>query len=170
VKGALNWQHSVLNITYEQFIFVMVLVLGATAGSSEAQEAQEIRPLSFGRLVILNNDTPGRITVDELGNVQRTSHFAIIEAPEYGIVRLSGFPANAQLFVSAIILQPQMSASIFSPEQFTLESINTAPFININSDGTDELRFGGDIVTSGSTNMNFADATYSSAISITFNY
>lgn len=156
--------------SYVRMTTCVILLLSGYTTSVVSQEVQEIRPLSFGKVVVLDNNTSGRIIIDQLGNVQLTEHFAIIEPPEYGIVRLTGFPPNAQLNVNAIILQSQMSASVFSPEQFTLVDINTIPLININSDGTDELRFGGEIVTSGSGSRNFVDAKYSSTISITFNY
>lgn len=135
-----------------------------------AQSLEETQPLSFGTLVVLDNSTSGSVEIDEVGNVSISNHFATIESPQYGVVQLSGFPPNAELFITPIIMQSQLSADIVSPEQFTLSSINTVSSVVINSDGTDEIRVGGEITTSGSGSMNFADADFSASYSLTFNY
>lgn len=135
-----------------------------------SQEIIEIRPISFGTVVVLDNTTVGSINIDAIGNVNISTHFAVIEPPLYGEFQLIDYPVNANLFLSGGILQGQTTTPTFSPEQFTLAAVNVPGIVNIGSDGTALIRAGGRMETSGSASLNFGDTTYTSRLIITVNF
>jgi len=149
------------------FLIIMMLILSVNAAS---QEIQEVRPISFGSVVILDNASPGSINIDFLGNVTISTHFGVIETPLYGIFRLVDYPAHANLFLTGGIIQGQTTSIQFSPEQFTLTNVNLPASVRVESDGTVDFRAGGRIVTSGSGSTTFADTTYTSRLIITVNF
>jgi len=149
----------------------VLILLGALVSKNiAAQEVQVIRPLSFGTVAVLDNDSVGSIAIDYLGNTRISTNFAVIELPEAGIFRLVGYPANSTLFVTGSIIQAQTSSPQVSPEQFELVSVDTPISVNIENDGTAEFGVGGELVTSGSTNETFGNQEYTARLLITVNF
>lgn len=128
------------------------------------------QPLSFGEIVVASNSSIQRIVIDDLGNVSFTSGIRPITRPQVGVVRLSNYPANAQVFVNIVVSQPNTNSIAASPEQFTLATVIAPPSIITERDGTALLRFGGEMQTSGSGSRNFADTIYSAQVFITLNF
>ena len=135
-----------------------------------AQEVQVIRPLRFGTVAVLDNDSVGSISIDYLGNTRISTNFAVVELPSTGIFRLVGYPANATLVVTGAVIQAQTTSPQASPEQFELVSVDTPLSVNIESDGTAEFSVGGELVTSGSTIETFGNQEYTARLLITVNF
>ncbi len=149
---------------------ITFLMVSSVAKLAYAQQIIEIRPISFGTVVVLDNSTVGSINIDAIGNVNISNHFAIIAPPLYGEFQLLNYPVNANLFLSGGILQGQSSTPVFSPEQFTLTAVNVLGIVNIGNDGSAIIRAGGRLETSGSGSLSFGDTTYTSRIIITVNF
>lgn len=133
-------------------------------------EVVNIRPLSFGRIVISDNSTIGEYTIDYLGNITATNHFRIIEAGSPAEFLLFNYPANAQVFITPSVIQASTSSTPFSTGQFTLVNLTSPGSIFIRTDGTAEVGVGGTLRTSGSGSMNYSDADYTINLQISFDF
>ncbi|GLR70671.1 DUF4402 domain-containing protein [Agaribacter marinus] len=135
-----------------------------------SQTIEQTREISFGTISVTDNSAQHQILIDQNGNIAVDDEFLVIDPPLHGVYRISGYPANVRLFLSSAIIQPQTQSTQFSPEQFTLISINIVPSIRVDSLGEADIIVGGTIQTSGSGNLIFGDTDYSSRFSITVNF
>lgn len=126
--------------------------------------------LSFGQLVVTSNSTVQSVVIDSIGNVSFTTGIRPITRPQVGVIQLSDYPANAQVFVTISVSQATTNSTLASPEQFTLARVIAPPSIVTERDGTALLQFGGELQTSGSGSRNFADTLYSAQVFITLNF
>ncbi|MGB3725131.1 MAG: hypothetical protein WA981_05140 [Glaciecola sp.] len=149
---------------------VFSLIMCGSLQNAQSQEVQEITPVYFGTVVVLDNSTVGSIRIDEFGNTTVSTHFAVIDPPRYGEFRLVNFVPNSILFITGGIIQAGTTSPQVSPEQFTLNAVNVRATIRVDADGNAEFRVGGELVTSGSNSLAFGNQTYTSRLSITVDY
>lgn len=146
------------------------ILIGLLSCSYAQAQVREIQPMSFGSVVILDNSSVQSISIDELGNISYSSGIRIVQPGNPGIIEGLGYPANAQLFVTANVAQGNTNSTVYSPEQFVLSTLHTATSVITESDGSFQLVVGGTLQTSGSGSRNFADTDYSATLTITVNF
>ncbi|MDG1120949.1 MAG: DUF4402 domain-containing protein [Glaciecola sp.] len=135
-----------------------------------ASDIEFIQDLDFGDIVVVDNSSPGTISLSYLGQLTVSSHFRIISPSQIGQVLLSNYPVNAELFVDAFVLQPNSSSAQVSPEQFQLTAISHPTSVRTRVDGTAIINLGGTIQTSGSGSLAYSDTDYSISIQIQVQY
>lgn len=146
---------------------LLVLILSTQVHGNDIEFIQD---LDFGDIVVVDNSSPGTISLTYLGQLSVSNHFRIISPSQIGQVLLSNYPVNAELFVDAFVLQPNSSSVNVSPEQFQLTSISHPASVRTRVDGTAVINLGGTIQTSGSGSLAYSDTDYSISIQIQVQY
>lgn len=146
------------------------MLIGLLPMQAYSNDIEFIQNLDFGDIVVVDNSSPGTISLSYLGQLTVSNHFRIISPSQIGQVRLSNYPVNAELFVDAFVLQPNSSSAQVSPEQFQLTSISHPVSVRTRVDGTAIINLGGTIQTSGSGSLAYSDTDYSISIQIQVQY
>lgn len=130
----------------------------------------EISPMDFGTVVIASNSTPETIVLGYTGSVGYSAGIYPVSPPSVAEFRLSNYPANQLLFISANSIQANSNSDIYSTEQFTLPHVDVPSVLTTDGSGTVTLYVGGTLQTSGSGSSSFIDTRYRINYQVTVNY
>jgi hypothetical protein len=146
-----------------------LMIFLAWAGAAQAQVVEQ-QALNFGTVVLVHNDSEGSLTVDIFGNISLDNNFRIVTPGNHAIFGVSGLPANSSLPVTVSVTNPTMNPRQVFDESFVLSITSYDQQARTDEFGDATIRVGGTITTSGSSNLNFAQATYESQIRVTINF
>lgn len=148
------------------------MIISSVASANVRATMLELeQALSFGNIVITDNSAAHSITVYQNGRVDYGSAFRVIRPGVPGILLLSGFRPNTQVYISSTIISAQSATNIgVQTEQFHLSSVTTEPKVILDRNGMGEIRIGGTLTTSGVKGGNYVDTRYQSQFSITIDY
>ncbi|MBM6549636.1 DUF4402 domain-containing protein [Marinomonas ostreistagni] len=130
----------------------------------------EIEPLAFGRIAIIDNDSPEYISISHVGVVSTSGSILVIERPEVGEFLFSNLPAYQRLNLSARPTQATSSSVQYSSEQFRLTAIDLPSAIDTDGNGEARIQVGGTLSTSGSGSTRYIDTQYRIRYQITIDY
>jgi hypothetical protein len=65
-----------------------------------AQVIQQLQPLSFGTIAIINNSQPGTLTIDRFGNVTSSNNFRIVLPPQEAVFQLYNLAPNTGISIT----------------------------------------------------------------------
>lgn len=141
------------------FLFIWV-------GPAYPQSLSEVRPLSFGTLVIRDNSTVNSVTVPLTGSVGTTGDILVLAPGAPGRFTVSGLPGGAalDLMINAEPLfgsQSQSGETFFRINQFFIPSP-----ITTDASGTATFDLGAQLDTSGNGNL-YGEDSYSGSVTIT---
>ena len=146
------------------------LILFVLCVNAVKADIEQVKPLDFGEIAIIDNSVASQLNIDYLGNITTDSGIRIIRPGEPGEYEASGFAGNVQLFISTQVISSVMNPGQVSGEYPNLVALDAPASIRTESDGTAIIFVGGTIQTSSSGSLNFLDATYSSNIQIIINF
>jgi len=129
-----------------------------------------IEPLSFGTIAVLDNSVTSDITISQTSQTTIVNHIRVIEPGNAAEFVLTDLPGNVQVFTTVSVTQ--MTTTTVNPaptEQFTLVSVDTAPFVYTDGTGYASIKVGGTLRTSGNGG-NYVDVQYQASLQLTFNY
>lgn len=138
--------------------------------SIKAQIFEEIEPVNFGTVAIVDNRQPLNLIIDSAGNYIISEGMYALVRGEPGIFRASGLAPNTRFFISLTPIQSRTVTETYSPEQFTVVSYNHQPSITTNGLGVAEFEVGGVFQTSGSGTTNFIDKKYTARFRVSIDF
>lgn len=153
-------------------IFIVFLIYLCSFRLAYAEEIIEITPLSFGTIVLLNNDETHEYKISFAGDVNADPAYIILTPGQPAEYLLTEFLTNTQLTIS--ILVPDTTTSLAgsidnSTSQFTIDNHHTASStITTNSLGEATINIGANLTSSGSGF--YTDATYFNNMTILVDY
>ncbi|MFT6206149.1 MAG: hypothetical protein ACJA0T_000046 [Colwellia sp.] len=131
-----------------------------------------LEPLSFGTIVVINNDSVGSITIEPDGDITLTGPTLILNPGQPALVRFSNLSPYTKLNITANVVQATTSLVNGVSEQFTLSNITTLPSVTTDALGTAIVSVGGTIETSGIGvgAGDYLDTTYTATFRVTINF
>lgn len=152
--------------THLIFILFFITLCKFTTGYTE--EITEITPLSFGTIVLLDNDDEHVYRISFAGDVNIDPAYIVIASGQPAEYLLTNFPANTQLTVSILVPETTTTAvngSNSTTSQFTIDNHHTAsPIVTTNSLGEATINVGANLTSSGSGS--YRDETFISTMTI----
>ena len=130
----------------------------------------EVEELAFGTLAILKNNVASQITINTNNQINFTNHIRVLVPGHRGEYLLSAYAPFTELFTSANILLTETSSSAPPSEQFTLTSLDTAPSVTTDANGTATVYIGGTIQTSGNASGTYYDTPYFVTFELAINF
>ncbi len=156
-----------MNMPYLKSIFCATLL------SSIAEvkgEIIELSPLTFGSVVIAENNTQEHVILTYAGNVIRSNGIYIVTPPTVGQFLLTNYPSNQQVFISGRSIQARSNSDIYSVDQFTLTDVDVPSVLTTDNSGSATLFVGGTLETSGSGVNSYVNTQYRISYQISVNY
>lgn len=152
---------------YLKSIFSATLLL---AFSEVRGDIIEISPLTFGSVVVAENNTPEQITVNHSRGVSHTNGIFIVSPPAVGEFLLTNYPSNQQVFISGRSIQARSNSDIYSADQFSLTDVDVPSVLTTDNSGAATLFVGGTLETSGSGVNSYLNTQYRISYQISVNY
>lgn len=130
--------------------------------------ATQIKPLSFGKIAVANNSQVSRVTISRFGQVSVTNNIYVVEAGSPGEIELSGYLPGSTLQINATIISTSVAA-VGLVSTFNLVSVDTASSVSIGSSGTEVIRIGGVLETTGD-NSTYFDGNFSTLVRLNIDF
>lgn len=138
---------------------------------SLAQVIAQTQALNLGTVAVLDNSTVGTISINNDALVQTTGGVRVLISGTPAIFSVTGFDSERRLFITVQANQSVTTTTLFSPEQFIIQSYDSSASITTNEVGDGEFSVGATFATSGSGSVNFRDGVqYQASYSVTVNY
>lgn len=154
-------------VLFAKALFLMLL--SPCAINDARADIVPVQLLDFGIIVVANNTSPATLTIDEFENVNASSGIRIISRGQPAIYQITNLTPNTTFTVDVDVINISMNPGVPSLEYFDLSILRVKNTVLSDNLGEATLSFGGQITTSGSGGLEFADATFSSNIRITVN-
>lgn len=127
------------------------------------------QPLSFGKVVVLDNSEPHTLTVPAYGPVLSSVGLRMIQGGQPGIYTVTGLDGPRAIALSADL--PVLSTTSYgSADRFELISLDMPAMVYSNEAGEVQIRVGATIQTSGSGTTHYLNETFSFPVNITLSY
>jgi hypothetical protein len=130
----------------------------------------EISPLDFGSIVVADNNSSQRISINYTGSISSTTGIYIVTPPATGEFLLTNYPSEQQVFITARSIQAQSNSDIYTADQFTLTDVDVPSVITTDPAGSATLYVGGTLETSGSGINSYTNTQYRITYQISVNY
>ena len=127
--------------------------------------------LSFGTVVVTDNSVVSSVSMNlSDGKTVATNKMLVLVPGQLGEFTLFGFTPYIELQITADFLTVKSNTNGEVTEQFTLDSLTTAPTVNTDADGKATLYIGGTLSTSGNGNNNYINTLYKGSYNIIVTY
>jgi hypothetical protein len=143
-----------------RFLFLLMLLL-LPLNMPNAQVIQQLQPLSFGTIAIVNNSQAGTLTIDRFGNVTSNTNFRIVLPPQEAVFQLYNLAPNTGVSITLSHSSNQLRPVGTSGEYLEFTLTDYSRYLVVERDGTVEFRVGGTVSTTGSGSLNYAQAEHS---------
>jgi hypothetical protein len=134
------------------------LLFAVTSNIAVRADIEELQALSFGKLVVLNNDEIETLRIDKAGNLSYSDVFRVINPPQRARFRAFNLPANTPLNVSSVILQSTLATDRPNLQRFTFDELDHLGVIITDETGEASIWVGGQISTSGEGPILYGDS------------
>jgi hypothetical protein len=157
---------------HQSFYFLILITIFISYSDQVNADSTLLEPLSFGTIVVRNNDSVGNITIAPDGDISLTGPLSILTPGQPAQFRFSNLPSYTKLNVTANVVQATTTLSSGVSEQFTLSDITTLPSVTTDALGTAIVLVGGTLGTSGIGvgAGDYLDTTYSAYFRVTVNF
>lgn len=131
---------------------------------ANAQTITENQPLSFGKIVLVNNAAPRQIKLFPAGSYTADPEYIFFTDPQLGNITVDGYPPATPLNVTVGVTNLTGGGS---PALFSIQSTFTNP-ASITTDGTGSATFdvGATLISDGS-GASFTDNLYDGTYTVT---
>lgn len=125
------------------------------------------RPINFGTIVVVNNDSEGQLSIDHSGNMSVSSNFAVISRGEPALFSVTGLPpfSNAAILVTSFDEDMNPGRPYSETFKFSVTSFDATARADVNGDSS--FNVGGTITLSGTGNNVYENASYESSFRVT---
>jgi hypothetical protein len=159
-------------IRHQSFYFLILISIYTFYSDKVSAGNTLLEPLNFGTIVVINNDSVGKITIALDGKITLEGPISIITPGHPAQFRFSNLPSYTQLNVTANVLSATTTIAAGTSEQFTLSNMVTLPSVTTNALGTVLVLVGGTLETSGVGvgDGGYLDTTYSATYEVTVDF
>lgn len=127
-------------------------------------------PLSFGEIVVRNNNSVSTVTVQRNGALQSTNHILIIKPGTPGVFTISGLPPYTTINLS-VDLPASSSMNFPQTAQFTITAVDIPSAVNLGPSGSAQFKLGATLSTSGNpVNQYYSGAEYLIFLNLNLDY
>jgi len=146
------------------FIFILILTWHFNCASYDIVLE---RPINFGTVVVVNNDSPGTLSIDRFGNMSASSNFRIIASGEPASFSVTGLPPFSNTSILVTSVDEDMNPGRPYTETFTFSVTSFEPSARADANGDSSFNVGGTITLSGSGDNVYENATYETSFRVT---
>lgn len=147
---------------------LILFILAASLTFSSCAQVTLLEQLSFGKIVISDNQSISSITLLPSNTNTLTNKIYLLEKGHAAELLLEGYPARIQVNVSDFVSDQPLN-NIFGGASLILNQLIYNATITTDTTGTALLRVGGQLSTSGDGNT-YKDGIFDTTIEVTLNY
>ena len=133
-------------------------------------EIEQTQALSFGKLVILNNDEPQTFRIDRTGDISYSNAFRIFTKATRARFELRDLPESSPIQISSFILQNTFTSESLNVERFTFDELDHRTLLFSDEEGNLTIWVGGQISTSGEGSLNFGSTPFSARYRLSIDF
>jgi hypothetical protein len=135
-----------------------------------SQILQEIKPLSLGKIAIVDNGEVSTVKITKDGEARVTRGIYFLQTGQPAEFEISDSEPNRRIYITITPLQSSTVTGQVSSEQFSIVEYDHVEFIQTNSIGFASFFVGAVFATSGSDSENFLDTDFTANYQVTINY
>lgn len=148
----------------------LIMLFLLTLSTAVAADFTIDNPLSFGKIVVRNNNSVSTTSIARTGTQLSTGQIYIINLGTPGVFTLSGLPPYTNVNLSVDL--PASSAMPYpGTAQFSMTAVDIPTAINMGPTGSAQFKMGGTLSTSGNPANNYYNgADYTIYLNLNLDY